>query len=855
MRILYTLILFFYSQATFAQTAISYNQTYTYKKSDGFLSENYSYLYQASNGKIYCAGYASNTLNIVGNNYSKQLAFTGGINVTSLNEVDSNTVFFFTTTNIYIVKADTIANTIPFINSAQVIKITATNFLFINATANNTEIYKFNGNSLSLLTTISTASVNKQFYYNYKNDTLCFYVDSLITILHLADTKNSKIFTSKANRVAAVIANTFIKYNNNNNLYSLKDGNIIKIPNHFFNHYTQVNELLNLSNTLSTNYLQKSSAAEYTILDTGLVNPKAFFSSNDIVFSAQKSSNSSYLVGAGTMPFRVFDYIKKYPKLYNNVDASNIFSVLQHTNGSIWAGSYKTDLTIVNGYKQKQVPIKDVQFMNGGISYNNKMYLIGETSSKGLVLVNEDGSYKKLTSGVTGFYTYISKNKKDFYFATADYHGIYKKKMTDVDDISKHWQMLDSSNGIKLQNVLSIVEDTMGRIWCGHPSRGIAVYNPNTNITKTYLIKQKESTFGFMSSIIDKYGTVWFGSVKGKNLWYYNDYSKPATAASCVQVKHPLLETNKIFSAMTIYKNWLVMAAQDKILLLDLDAFHNEHKTVVKYLTSQETNFTASTEQNTMLTSFTDSTIWFSSTDMLYQWDIKKWLALPKYKVKSNVYLNSSNTQIELDTLHTIYTEPTFTSFDINLQYLSPDGLPRYTSAAFVKDGDTLKMPEPNLQSAFNMKNLSASSYTFYVNIFEQDGTTSHYEYKIIIKKFLWQQWWFWLGIALLCTGIITYLLHLKKKKQLAEQVAKTNKAELETVKAEQAKKIANLQLVTLSSQFRPHFILNALNTIGAQMDDKPEAESVLSRLGESINLIFSHAQQQKIVHSFANEW
>jgi LytS/YehU family sensor histidine kinase len=164
-------------------------------------------------------------------------------------------------------------------------------------------------------------------------------------------------------------------------------------------------------------------------------------------------------------------------------------------------------------------------------------------------------------------------------------------------------------------------------------------------------------------------------------------------------------------------------------------------------------------------------------------------------------------------------------------------------------------MKEPSLINNFTFKNLQSGHYIFYIDIFEIDGSTSHYEYKIIIKKFLWQQWWFWLAIALLCIAVVAYLLNLKKEKQLAEQAAKTKEAELQTVKAEQAKKIANLQLVTLSSQFRPHFILNALNTIGAQMDDKPEAESVLSRLGESINLIFSHAQQQKIVHPFANEW
>jgi LytS/YehU family sensor histidine kinase len=77
----------------------------------------------------------------------------------------------------------------------------------------------------------------------------------------------------------------------------------------------------------------------------------------------------------------------------------------------------------------------------------------------------------------------------------------------------------------------------------------------------------------------------------------------------------------------------------------------------------------------------------------------------------------------------------------------------------------------------------------------------------------------------------------------------------LQKLKAEQDSKLANLQLVSLSSQFRPHFILNALNAIGAGSDDKPEQESILSRLGESVNLIFNHAKEQKTTHSFSNEW
>jgi LytS/YehU family sensor histidine kinase len=77
----------------------------------------------------------------------------------------------------------------------------------------------------------------------------------------------------------------------------------------------------------------------------------------------------------------------------------------------------------------------------------------------------------------------------------------------------------------------------------------------------------------------------------------------------------------------------------------------------------------------------------------------------------------------------------------------------------------------------------------------------------------------------------------------------------MEAMRAEQEKKLSTLRIVSLSNQFRPHFILNALNTVGAELDNKPQAESVLSRLGESIDLIFSHSQQQKIFHSLSNEW
>ncbi len=465
-----------------------------------------------------------------------------------------------------------------------------------------------------------------------------------------------------------------------------------------------------------------------------------------------------------------------------------------------------------------------------------------------------NGKLIKKENTPTGYYTYISNDKKYFYYGTPGLMGLLQTSTASLLCSKPIWNKIDTSKGSFVQNILTITEDTLGRIWYGHGRRSLAIYEPKKDKAKTWMVEKVESAFGAFSSLTDKNGTVWIGSATN-GLWYYKDYTKPAIPSSFIQINHPLLNNKKSVTGLSIYNNWLIISNYDKIVLLDIDSLFKFNKTHVRYLNPQEAAFTSFTEQNTLITSKKDSTVWFSTSDMLYRWDIKKWLSISWKPITVFPILNYNN-QTDTLSIHQPFSySPRFNSFNINVNYVSPDNLPRFMSCLFVKEGDSILLPLPSLDTKFNYNNLNAGKYNFIIQVYEMNGSVITYTYKITIKKFLWQQWWFWVAITLLCIGVIIYLLNLKKKKQLAEQASKTKDAELQTVKAEQAKKIANLQLVTLSSQFRPHFILNALNTIGAQMDDKPEAESVLSRLGESINLIFSHAQQQKIVHPFANEW
>jgi len=49
--------------------------------------------------------------------------------------------------------------------------------------------------------------------------------------------------------------------------------------------------------------------------------------------------------------------------------------------------------------------------------------------------------------------------------------------------------------------------------------------------------------------------------------------------------------------------------------------------------------------------------------------------------------------------------------------------------------------------------------------------------------------------------------------------------------------------------------MLNALNSIGSQMEGKPHAEKVISRLGESINILYGFTQKNEFTIAFQNEW
>ncbi len=827
---------------------------------DGF---NYATIFHAPSGKVYTRTY-DGLIAIHGNNYTNTLPAISGQAATGGNfiEISENEAWFYDSKKIVVIKQDTIFKSVPYPEESLLTTDFKGGILCIFKNRSATDLYFFNGETLRLLKSEMNVEVTHQSALFKAASGKIYFITTRAGELHIYEIMQGQVSLRFLKSYTLGNAKTYSLQDENNlviqgtgsntDVYSIRNGLPERIrPDN--NTVTDLSLIQELSYPFGLKRADDRTSFLFDITKQETDLPNILTLENMNLCNFEKYYGSFY-TSTLNKPQRIFTTLKKYPFIFTNNTASSIFSVQEDVTGNIWAGSYRGGVSVLRDNRSVQLPGFSHRITNGGCTTPEHVYLLCEGVENGILQIDRNRKVRLLTKGINGFYTFISNDKKSFYYGTAEYNGLWETSLEGIERGLPVWNKIDSSKGISLRNVLTITEDKAGNIWCGHPKRGIAVYNPKTGKARTWLTDKKETTFGAYSSLTDNQGTVWLGS-GDKGLWYYNDYTREPSPENCKRIDHPLLNSGKSLMALSVYNNWLLISGYDKMMLLNLDSFYVRNKIILRYLNPQEASFTSVTEQNTLLTSRKDSSVWFSTSDMLYQWDVKKWLSLPVYPVKTSVFITSNGVNTELSDSKDNSFSPGFGSFDIHIRYLSPDNMPRYTRFTMVKDGDSILFPEPDLQNIYPVKNISSGDYRFILEVFEMDGRITRYTYQIHIQKFLWQQWWFWISLSILLISLAAYFLNQKRKRQLAEQKVKTKEAELLTLKSEQERKIATLKLASLSSQFRPHFILNALNTIGAQMDDNPEAETVLSRLGESVNIIFNHAKQQYILHSFTNEW
>lgn len=571
-----------------------------------------------------------------------------------------------------------------------------------------------------------------------------------------------------------------------------------------------------------------------------------------------------YFVGSTGSLFRVFPYIKQFPKLYNQSHTKATHCLMQTEDGTIFAGSFTGQISAI--HQNKVIPIEATgnPLLPGGVGLGNRIYYFQEKVGHiGTNTLNKKAGKIPFADRASGFYIRPSANGKQVFAGFSGAHGFGIIEKADFVSGKNTWRFIDSTKGMRLYNVLTVTEDPLGRLWFARSSEGWGVYDTATDKAITFRIADGETSFGAMASALDNKGTIWLGGSHG--LWYYDARQKALpTPAAMKRFGHPLVPAGEVITSITTWKQYLVVGIGKRVLLIDLHDFYTTQKsqqkkdhsfTKVRYLNPHELDLTAELEQNIFLVDNKDSSLWLATNNNVYNIDLLTWLNLPTYIAKPTISLIAGNDTFNLQENKPIDLAPTSNSLQMQVIYQTRDNMPRFIQVALQAEGDTLRWTTPDIDHTINAYNRQTGTYTIFVRIFQQDGTVTTHSFPIKINRFWWQQWWFWLLVSLAMTGIAIYIYYLHKQKQLAQANVARLAAEAVALKAEQQRQLTSMQVKSLGTQFRPHFILNALNTIGAQLYDKPEVDAVLGQLGDSIGIIFRNAQSGSVAHPLSEEW
>lgn len=572
----------------------------------------------------------------------------------------------------------------------------------------------------------------------------------------------------------------------------------------------------------------------------------------------------SVYLGQSTHAHRVFPHVRRLGTMYAPGHSRATLTIAQQQDGTLFFGSYEGYATTLKDGAYNFIDVNRAHVLPGSMALGKYFYAFSE-APPGIMRIGKRSNEGFVdTKKNNGYFIMSSRDSSKVFTGVSMHHGIGIIARDDFEAGRPNWRYIDSTRGLRLLNVLTIAEDPQGRLWFGRISQGWGVYDPRQDTAVTYLRQEGTSTFGVMATHCDAKGTMWMGGSDG--LWLA-DANKQGTilAQDAIKLNHPLLNNGGDVVSMTPWGRFLVFSSRQKILMLDLSHFYTHKAAVlggkmwplIQYLNPHEISLNpqAQWNQNSMLTDKTDSSLWVAANDNIYHIDLKTWFQLPRPYAAPELQLIAGDDTLRCPTQQRQTVPPTSNSLSFNIFYQTTDNMPRLLQVALVAAGDTARWSEPATQTHFEAWNRQTGNYTFLVRVIEHDGTINEFTFPITIRKFLWQQWWFWLLLSMLVGGVIFYYYYLYKQKQLAKAHAARLAAEAEALKADQQRQLTAMQVKSLSTQFRPHFILNALNTIGAQLYDKPDVDKILGQLGESIGIIFKNAQSGAIAHPLATEW
>ena len=218
-------------------------------------------------------------------------------------------------------------------------------------------------------------------------------------------------------------------------------------------------------------------------------------------------------------------------------------------------------------------------------------------------------------------------------------------------------------------------------------------------------------------------------------------------------------------------------------------------------------------------------------------------------------YLNNKTAKPKC-IINSIYTGNQPITNKDEIDYLNNDIQIKFTGISFIDRGNLTyyyKINDDNQnwsstkETQINYESLNPKTYTFSVYCINNKGQKSDIE-TLTFRIFapFWQKLWFRIGLILVLSYFIYYLI-ARRVKQINKRFESEKKnIQNERDKANLEKQMVHLEQKALRLQMNPHFIFNALNTIKGyyEEDNVIDASSYISKFSKLLRLLLENTEQ-----------